>query len=148
MYKNILIATDGSKYAEKAGQHAIELAKMTNADITVLSVIETSYIQTLPDGDLIERMEDAMKKEGQDAVDNFAKQLEISQCEGQCTDITLKTKLKVGGPAETILETIEEDKIDLVVMGNSGKHGLDRFLLGSVAEKVLRSAPCPVLVVR
>ncbi|MDP3624805.1 MAG: universal stress protein, partial [Methanobacteriaceae archaeon] len=50
--------------------------------------------------------------------------------------------------SETILETIKEENIDLVIMGNSGKHGLDRFLLGSVAEKVLRSATCPVLIVR
>ena len=72
----------------------------------------------------------------------------MNKCDGSCENITLKTELKVGNPSETILETIKEENIDLVIMGNSGKHGLDRFLLGSVAEKVLRSATCPVLVVR
>ncbi len=148
MYENILLTTDGSKYSKKAGEHAIELAKLIGSNITVLSVIETSYIQTLPEGDLIERMEDVMKKEGQNALDSFAQQLEMSNCNGSCENITLKTELKVGSPSETILETIKEENIDLVIMGNSGKHGLDRFLLGSVAEKVLRSATCPVLVVR
>ena len=142
------MTTDGSKYAKKAGQHAIELANLIGADLTVLSVIEIAYIQTMTADDLIEKMEEAMRKEGQEAVDNFVKQLETSQCQGTCKNINLKTELKVGNPAETILKTIEEEHIDLVIMGNSGKHGLDRFLLGSVAEKVLRNATCPVLVVR
>ncbi|MFU2191594.1 universal stress protein, partial [Methanobacterium sp. MZD130B] len=52
-----------------------------------------------------------------------------------------------GSPADSILKTIENENIDLVVMGTSGKHGLDRFLLGSVTEKVVRSSTCPVLAV-
>ena len=54
---------------------------------------------------------------------------------------------KEGSPADVVLKTIENEGIDLVVMGTSGKHGLDRFLLGSVTEKVVRSAKCPVLAV-
>ncbi len=148
MYKSILIATDGSKYAQKAGQHAIELANLMSANITVLSVIENVYLQTITADDLIEKMENAMKKEGQENLDNFVKQLEINQCQGTCKNINLKSELKIGNPAETILNTIEEENIDLLIVGNSGKHGLNRFLLGSVAEKVVRSAKCPVLVVR
>ncbi|MDP1553302.1 MAG: universal stress protein [Methanobacteriaceae archaeon] len=148
MYKKILVATDGSKHSKKAGEHAIEISNLTGGDILVLNVIETSYLQTLPGDDLIEKLEEAMKKEGQKAVDDFTKQLEINKCDGACTTINLKTALKLGNPADVILKTIEKENIDLVVMGNSGKHGLDRFLLGSVAEKVLRSAPCPVLVVK
>ncbi|HSO26083.1 MAG TPA: universal stress protein, partial [Methanobacteriaceae archaeon] len=113
-----------------------------------LSVIENVYLQTITADDLIEKMEDAMKKEGQENLDNFVKQLEINQCQGTCKNINLKSELKIGNPAETILNTIEEENIDLLIVGNSGKHGLDRFLLGSVAEKVIRSAKCPVLVVR
>ncbi|MGZ7069610.1 MAG: universal stress protein, partial [Methanobacterium sp.] len=52
-----------------------------------------------------------------------------------------------GSPADIIVRKIKEENIDLVVMGTSGKHGLDRFLLGSVTENVVRSASCPVLVV-
>ena len=54
---------------------------------------------------------------------------------------------KEGSPAEVILQTVEEEDIDLVVMGASGKHAVERFILGSVAEKVVRHAKCPVLTV-
>jgi nucleotide-binding universal stress UspA family protein len=62
-------------------------------------------------------------------------------------DLKVTLKTEEGSPADAILKTIEKEDIDLVVMGTSGKHGLDRFLLGSVTEKVVRSAKVPVLAV-
>jgi nucleotide-binding universal stress UspA family protein len=62
-------------------------------------------------------------------------------------DLKVTLKTEEGSPADAILKTIEKENIDLVVMGTSGKHGLDRFLLGSVTEKVVRSAKIPVLAV-
>lgn len=59
--------------------------------------------------------------------------------------ITLKTL--EGHPAERILQKVEEENIDLIVMGASGKHAIERFLLGSVTEKIVRYAKCPVLTV-
>ena len=62
-------------------------------------------------------------------------------------DVKITTMVKEGSPARVILETIEEEDIDLVVIGSSGKTGIDKFLMGSVAEKVVKSAKCSVLVV-
>ena len=62
-------------------------------------------------------------------------------------DIKVTLITEEGSPADAILKTIDKEHIDLVVMGTSGKHGLDTFLLGSVTEKVVRSAKCPVLAV-
>jgi len=63
------------------------------------------------------------------------------------SDVKLTLKIAEGSPADVILETIENEKIDLVVMGSSGKSGFDRLILGSVAEKVVKAAECSVLVV-
>ena len=62
-------------------------------------------------------------------------------------EINATLLVKEGSPATTILKTIEDEDIDLVVMGTSGKHGLDKLLLGSVAEKVVRNAKCAVTVI-
>jgi nucleotide-binding universal stress UspA family protein len=68
---------------------------------------------------------------------------------GKCEkDVNLSFEFREGSPADVILKFIEEKNIDLVVMGTSGKKGLNRFLLGSVAENTVRLAKVPVLVVR
>jgi len=83
-----------------------------------------------------------LKEEAKRSLDRISEM--INEDEPQI-EITLVSK--EGSPADVVLKTIEEEDIDLVVMGTSGKHGLDRFLLGSVTEKVVRSAKCPVLAV-
>jgi nucleotide-binding universal stress UspA family protein len=70
-----------------------------------------------------------------------------SEDESKIKDVKITLTTEEGSPADSILKTIESENVDLVVMGTSGKHGLDRFLLGSVTEKVVRSATCPVLAV-
>ncbi|MBO7692600.1 MAG: universal stress protein, partial [Methanobrevibacter sp.] len=62
-------------------------------------------------------------------------------------DVEIRTLVKEGSPAKAILETIEEEDIDLVVIGSSGKSGIDKFLMGSVADKVVKSAKCCGLVI-
>jgi nucleotide-binding universal stress UspA family protein len=148
MYKKILLPTDGSKYAEKAGQHAIWIADKSIAEIVVLNVIDFPYLKSIPQDDLKKELEKAMDKEGNEAVNKFAAILEASQCEGYCKNVMLTTQIKEGKPADMILKTIDEEDIDLVVMGASGKQGINRFILGSVSERVTRSAKCPVLVVK
>ncbi len=142
MYKKILLPTDGSKFAEKAAKHAIWIADSSGAEVIVLNVIETSTLVGLPAEDLIVRIKEILKEEGKKALENISNVLKES---GRTVKLTPKTK--EGSPADVILKTINEENIDLVVMGTSGKTGLDRFLLGSVAEKVVKSATCPVLVV-
>ena len=74
-------------------------------------------------------------------------QIKLKKNEEFKTGVKLIKESKEGPPADVILKTVKEENIDLIVMGTSGKHGLDRFLLGSVTEKVVRSAKIPVLAV-
>ncbi|KAF5068651.1 putative universal stress protein [anaerobic digester metagenome] len=148
MYKKILIPTDGSEYSEKAGEYAIWIANQSFSQIMVLNVIDTSYLRSIPQKDLELSLEDQFKAEGNMAVQKFSKKLEESECNGKCKNILFNTLIKKGKPADEILKTIKEEEIDLVVIGASGKHGLNRLYPGSVTESVVRSAICPVLVVK
>jgi len=142
MYSKILLPTDGSKQANKAAEHAIWIARESGAEIIALTVMETSSLVGLPADDLIIRLREMLEEEASRSLEAVKKLVEESGA-----DIKLTVRTDEGSPAEAILRTVEKEEVDLVVMGTSGKHGLDRFLLGSVAEKVVRSAGCPVLVV-
>ena len=72
--------------------------------------------------------------------------MEDTQCKGICKNVNLKTLIKEGKPSNEIIKVLKEEDIDLVVMGASGRHGLDRFMLGSVTERVVREAEKPVMV--
>jgi nucleotide-binding universal stress UspA family protein len=148
VYKKILLPTDGSEYSEKAGEYAIWIADKSFSQIIVLNVIDTSYLRSIPQKDLELSLEDQFKAEGNMAVQKFSEKLEEKECDGKCKNIQIITLIKKGKPADEILKTIEEEEIDLVVMGASGKHGLNRLYPGSVTESVVRSAKCPVFVVK
>ncbi|MBI5458569.1 universal stress protein [Methanobacterium sp.] len=147
MYQKILLPTDGSKFAENAAQHAIWIASRSGAEIIVLNVIETSSLVGLPAEDLIVRIKEMLKEEGRRSLERISEMVTESEKESKIEDIKITLKTEEGSPADAILKTVEKEDVDLVVMGTSGKHGLDRFLLGSVTEKVVRSAKCPVLAV-
>jgi nucleotide-binding universal stress UspA family protein len=148
MYHKILLPTDGSKYAEKAAEHAIWIASQSDAEIIVLNVMDTSSLVGLPAEDLTVRVTEILKEEAHKSLDKVEDLVrEFKKEEGLTKDIKLIKETKEGSPADVILKTVEDEGVDLIVMGTSGKHGLDRFLLGSVTEKVVRSANCPVLAV-
>jgi nucleotide-binding universal stress UspA family protein len=148
MYQKILLPTDGSKFAENAAQHAIWIASRSGAEIIVLNVIETSSLVGLPAEDLIVRIKEMLKEEGRRSLERISEMVTDSEEESKIEkDIKITLKTEEGSPADSILKTIDNENVDLVVMGTSGKHGLDRFLLGSVTEKVVRSSKCPVLAV-
>mgnify|MGYP005838526369 CR=1 FL=1 len=140
MYKKILLPTDGSEASLNAAKHAIILAHKYNSIIFVITVIEpqpTSGI-TL----------DILKREGQLYLDNISKIFKnIEKKEGFETEIKKCFLMKEGTAADEILKTAQEKNIDIIVMGASGKHRLERFILGSVAEKVVRDAKIPVLTI-
>ncbi|HHT18110.1 MAG: universal stress protein [Euryarchaeota archaeon] len=147
MYQKILLPTDGSKFAEKAAKHAIWIASRSGAEIIVLNVIETSSLVGLPAEDLIVKIKEMLKEEGRRSLERISEMITQSEGESKIKDLKITLTTEEGSPADSILKTIENENIDLVVMGTSGKHGLDRFLLGSVTEKVVRSSTCPVLAV-
>ncbi|MGB9201678.1 universal stress protein [Methanobacterium sp.] len=147
MYNRILLPTDGSDNAKRAGKHAIWIANNSGADIIVLNVIEPYYPQISALPNFSDVIFDELKEEGENAVKSFKQELESSQCKGICKNMKLKTQIKEGKAFVEIIKFIKSEKIDLVVMGASGRHGIDRFILGSVTERVVREAVCPVLVV-
>jgi nucleotide-binding universal stress UspA family protein len=147
MYKKLLLPTDGSEQSMRAGEHAIWNANLSGADIVVLSVIDTYYLNSIAQMDLRNKTDQFLTNDAEVAVEKFSKELEISQCDGQCLNVNLKTIIKSGKPYEVIIQTIKDENIDLVVMGASGKQGVGRLFLGSTTERVVRQASCPVLVV-
>ncbi len=141
LYNKILIATDGSEYTKNSIDYGIELAKNTQAKLDVLYVIDTAAFASIPMDAAWESMYELLKQEGDEATRYVA---EIAEAEG----LTVERLTVEGHPAEEIIKYAEKNSISVIVMGTLGKSGLDRFLLGSVAEKVVRASKIPVLVVR
>ena len=132
MYKKILVPTDGSEFAQKAEKHALFLAKTTGADIYALSVTENNFVNGLPLDDEVYQLNQLLRQRSEDNIKEFEEMDGI---------------VREGSPAKTILEVAKEEDIDLIVIGSSGKSGFDRFIMGSVAEKVVNAAKCAVLVI-
>ena len=143
MYKKILVSTDGSKFAEKAEEHALFLAKISEAEIIALGVVETGFAIGIPSDETVFHIKEMLRKEAEDNIRIIEKMKEKEHLD----DVKIALRVDEGSPADVILDTIEKENIDLVVMGSSGKTGLDRFIMGSVAEKVVKAAKCSVLVV-
>jgi nucleotide-binding universal stress UspA family protein len=138
MYDEILLPFDGSEGAAEALHHAGEIAHWADATVRVLYVADTARDSvTVVEG----RTVDALVQEGEDIVDEAAKTLET-------LGVAHETDVVQGNPAPTIVEYAEEFDHDLVVMPTHGREGLSRYLIGSVAEKVVRLSPVPVLSVR
>lgn len=139
MYDHILVPTDGSEGALGAADEAIGLASEYDATLHVLYAVNESAIP--PDagaGQVIESLESA----GAEAIEEIA---DLAR-EGGVEDV--ETTVAMGAPHRAILDYASEHGIDLIVMGTHGRTGLDRYLLGSVTEKVVRKADAPVLTVR
>ena len=140
MYKNILIPTDGSDAAKTAVEQGIELARAVGAKVYGLYVIDTSTFIGVPTEAIWENMKGLLEEEGKNTLSEMEKIAKDSGVEHEMV-------LSEGYPYKNILQTAEEKGVDLIMMGTAGRVGLDRFLLGSVAEKVVRTAPCSVTVV-
>jgi nucleotide-binding universal stress UspA family protein len=141
MFRKILIATDGSETSQKASKMGVELAQKHGAQIVVVYVADTSRLGYLPDYIQYSGMiRELMLKEGKDATDQVE---DLAKEEGVgCEKIILE-----GRPSDELLRLSNEAGVDLLVMGSVGRGGLDRFLLGSVAEKVTQHSKVPVLLV-
>ncbi len=153
MYKKILLPVDGSKHSKRAAEHAINLADKLNCEITVLFVIEPNYPKlpllpnsTMPTPD--ENYYRNLRREGKRIIVEFEAQMEKDLCKGRCQNINFTTIIMEGKAYIEILETMNEYEFDLVIMGASGRHStLDRLVLGSVTERVMRESKIPVMVI-
>ncbi|AXG09782.1 universal stress protein [Haloplanus rubicundus] len=134
MYSDILIPTDGSPGAQEAIEHGLEIAQQYEATVHALYVVDTRVSRS---GPLLE----SLQLEGRKAV----RDLEVA---GTQAGLTVVTEVVEGVPPQEILEYSAMQGIDLLVMGTQGRTGIDRFVMGSVAERVVRHSSVPVLMVR
>ncbi len=139
-FKRILIPTDGSENAKVAASKGLELAKSINAEVTAMSVVDMGTMAYASQGfNSMAPVYSFLEESAKSAVD-------LVRAEGEERGIDVKTIVGKGVPANAIIE--ESKDYDLIVMGTMGRTGLPHLLLGSVAEKVVRLAHCPVLVIR
>ena len=147
MFKKILVPTDGSEPSERAGEYAISVAGLNSADIILLNVINTDYLDALPQKDLSEKIDEGLREEAKEIVEKFKKKIEDEKCNGNCKNINWISIIRPGKPEDVILEVAEDENVDQIIMGKSGKNAIERFLLGSTAERVVREANVTVNVI-
>jgi nucleotide-binding universal stress UspA family protein len=137
--KLILVPIDFSANAEQALDYACELAGKVGATVRLIHALSSppSALQVALSEDILENL----VKEHREALEKLAGARRESVRFGEST-------VEVGDPRDTIVEAARTQGADLIVMGTQGRRGLSRVVMGSVAEDVVRHAPCPVLVVR
>lgn len=124
--KGILLAVDGSRFADAAAVAAGQLARRCGLPVTVLSVCASDDIQCDMVQTMADRVRDLLRQEG----------------------VAADSVVREGNPAQTIVAAAAENDCDLIVVGNQGRSGLDRLLMGSVSQQVVIQAKCPVMVVK
>ena len=143
--KNILVPTDFSEHSERAAAYAVELARQYGSneihcihvsDIPADLLATSAYYMTGPSEQFVEQVRD----EGRKGLDAFVKK--------NFKDVPVKAVFLEGRPFVEIIRYARENEIDLIVISTHGRSALKHALFGSVAEKVVRKAPCPVLVVK
>ncbi|MDE0205602.1 MAG: universal stress protein [Candidatus Tectomicrobia bacterium] len=133
--KHLLVPTDFSDDADRAVAYAADLALTLQASLTLMTAV---YAGDTPEVHLayIEKIRAEDKRKLEDVRQRVEK-----------AGVAVKALMAYGAPAQQIVETARREGADLIVMGTHGRTGLSHLLIGSVAERVVRLAPCPVLVV-
>ena len=137
MYKNIVLAFDGSKFSNKALQEAINIAQSSGGSLLILSIVDiTDEFESEAPG-LTDKMTERLLKHAQKALGKAV-----------AAKVKAKVEVHVGDAYEMIVDISKKKKADLIVMGSHGRTGLTRLLMGSVTSRVIGHAPCAVLVVK
>ena len=142
----ILLATDGSKFAEAATQSVISLFRTQNVEVLVLQIVEPVVFSTPPQmaAGYAPEMAPRLQSEIKNARESVSGTVGVLRTAGFNVDSkVVETEIRTG-----ILEAAAEWKADLIVLGSHGERGLRTFFLGSVSESVARHAPCSVLIIR
>jgi nucleotide-binding universal stress UspA family protein len=142
-FKKILFATDFSENSEHAFDYAYSLARNYNARLVIIHVINEPvdlrgfYVPHIS----FEKLEKEIEEGAEKMMEKF--------CRTRVKDFTnYETSIVAGIPYEEILKKAGEENVSLIVLGTQGRKGLDHFLFGSTAERVVRNATCPVMTVR
>ena len=144
--KNILIATDGSKYSVAAATEAIGIAKRCKSNLIIITVVHTEALSSMsPDTGYTQSQQEVIERqELQRAERNISGVKELAEKEG----IHAEGVISEGRPYEAIAKAALEKNIDLIVIGSHGRTGVSKFLMGSVTERVIGHAESAVLVVK
>ncbi len=140
MFAKLLVPIDGSPDAHRALDAALDLAARLGAAVTVLEVVEDfgplpGYYEAAPEG--TDRVRWLADQRFEDVVPALG-----------TTDVPWDRRVERGDPADTVCRVAEQGAYDLIVIGSRGLSSVKRFLVGSVSDRVVHHAPCPVLVVR
>jgi nucleotide-binding universal stress UspA family protein len=137
-FKKILVGFDGSAQSEKATESALALAQSLDSSLLLFAVARPPEPATMVE---LDAMLD-------DAREHFEEQFKKIIQHAKDLGVEMQTDIAVGHPVEQIVHRAETDHVDLIVLGRRGKSRWEKMLVGSTAEKVLRYAHCPVMVVR
>ncbi len=138
---HILCPVDFSEASKRALKNAITMARRFKSELTILSVCEVSKSSWFPSDDDMETENDSRCKHHKENFEAFLKEFNLS-------DVTWTKESPRGNPSEKILSTVSRKMIDLLIMGTAGRTGLNRMLMGSVTEKVIREVPCSFLTLK
>ena len=142
--RKVMVVADGSECGRRAAEYCISIAKLVDAQITVVYVIDEVVLDLVSKGTKREEAELELRREGQRCIDYV---LELAKKEG-IDEGSLLAKLAQERPYEQIVHAAKQLKIDLIVIGTSAERSGEGVLLGSVAGRVIQHASCPVLVVK
>ena len=147
MFKNILLAVDGSKHSQRAVESGIELAKSTNGRLTALFVIDVAKeyegmgeVSWNIAEEVVQGMKKSLKECGNNTLKIFS---DIAKKAG----VPFEVKIVEGQPAAEIMKVAKDANMDIIIMGRLGRTGISKFLMGSTAEKVVRNSKIPVLMI-
>ena len=142
-FRHILAPTDFSEYSKKAVGSALELARKFGAKLTILHVVE------LPPYPVEGYVPPAVNATFLDDLERQATQ-DLAQLvpEAESSNVEVVRLVAVGSPYRKIIDTAEAEQVDLIVMATAGRSGFSRLIMGSIAERVVRTATCPVLTIR
>lgn len=140
--KSIIAATDGSRHGDAAASTAIEIGKNCGSKLAVVSVVSSEGLVH------IEHSRLHLHRAAEEEFGRIESSVKSIKDRATKRGVDAEGVILSGSPAETIINIAKEKNADLIVMGSHGKTGLDRLLIGSVAERVIMLSPCAVLVVK
>lgn len=139
--QHILVPMDFSEHSIQALNYALELAGKLGARLTLVHVFQTPTVGTQAMSPALATVFQQLELEASQTMDDHVRHVREAGLEARAIIVH-------GVPFQQILDLADAKQVDLIVMGTQGRTGLQHFVLGSVAEKVVRLAPCPVLVTR
>jgi nucleotide-binding universal stress UspA family protein len=145
MFRKILVPLDGSELAEEALEPALSLAEKADGEILLLSVAVQDFALARSRPGLGMDLVEELTTHSRERLNGYLASVQKAQAS---SPVTFRCKVEEGDAAGVIVDTAAAEDADLIVMSTHGRSGISRWLMGSVTERVLRGAPCPVLAVR